>query len=362
MRALLRPVSLLVLAAPVLLWAAVLYRSGGATYVFEAFVNNTLGRAVNVRFDVAGVAQLPYGDVNSPQVWWYYPARLGSLAGAAVLLLPCVVSALFRRGPAERGPRTRVSALALCFAVVPLVVLSFSSQKGVHHLGSCTSGFVLAGALWLDRRTRRLDRRELPAGLRRAATAVLLLAPLALVSTLLGQPATPGAASAAAVAAGVAGLVVAIAVLRCGSRAAAVHVFLAGAMAVMVVRGSLGFTDEDDLRFLEFPTWLAREVGSRPVALFAAGDGDLGVFCWALGRDVVPLSQPEDARTFFDSPQSRLCVARDELTGQLLEDQPGWVVFATGGNGVRSYSVLANAAAAAELPAPSVPPPFARQR
>lgn len=359
-RALLRPASILVLSAPVSIWAAVLYEAGGTTFVFEAFVNNSLGRALSVRFDVAGVANLPYGDVNSPQVWWYYAKRLPSLFGPGLLLLPFVAAGLFRGRLRERGPRTRTAALGFCFALVPIFLLSFSSQKGVHHLGSCTSGFALATALWADRRMQQLDHPRPPAWLRYAAAAVVSLAPLALGASLLGQPSDRVGVVAAIVVAALAGTLVAVVALKHAAWRIAGHSILGAVMAILVVANSLGNADADDLHFLDFPRWLASEVGSREVALLAGGDSDLAAFSWALRRNVVRLHHPGDLRAFFDSEEPRLCVVRDMRTEQILEDPPGWASFATGGNGARTYTVLANAAAATELTEPRSPPPFAR--
>ena len=333
--ALLRPTSILVLLAPVALWSVVLYAHGGETFLFEAFVNNTLGRFVNHRFVAAGIETLEYGDVNGPSEPWLYLARLPSLAGASFLLLPFAVHEAWRNKIRERGPRARLLALALCFALVPPILLSFSSQKGVHHLGSCTTGFAVAGALWFHRHAVRRDRRDAPAWTTRACAGVAWLAPVLLVGALLGFPSTLGLAIGVGVVVCVAGLATAVLVARAGSRRLAAHCALTVLILAAIVSRSPGGTDDEDLQFTAFPEWVHAEIGSRQIGLYGAGESDLGVFCWSMQAEHDALRDLDEVTAYLLVDTPRYVVTRAPAHEEVTGADASFQVIAVGGNGDR---------------------------
>jgi len=357
LRALLRPGSIVVLALPVLLWAAILYADGGRAYLLEAFVNNSVGRFLHLRLEAAGTQGLPYGDVGGAREWWYYVTRLGSLAGPATLVLPFAVAAIARARPQARGARTRLAVWGLCLGLVPPLLLTFSSQKGVHHLGSCATGFALLGAVWLG---RYLPRRTADPRLESWAVPIALLAPIALVATLFGLPCTRPQVVAGTAVGLVPMLVVAFVSLRRRNWSAAVYGTLAWVMTLIVLTQSPGWTDEEDRRFLEFPRWLEAEIGDRPLAWHNLGDSDLGAICWTLRRELIPLSSPSEMAAYLAAEEPRFVVVREPL--------PAWpdaagirpIVFASGGCGDRLYTVFTNAGGVRVQSAPTRPPPGAR--
>ncbi len=357
-RALLWPSSIAVLVLPIALWAAVLYADGGETFVFEAFVNNTLGRFLNHRFMVAGVETLEYGDVNSPSETLHYLRRIGSLAGASVVLLPFVLLALRRVRVRKRGSRTRLAALAVCFALVPPIVLTFSSQKGVHHLGSCTSGFAIAGALWLHRHAVRRDRCDLRPWTSRATATLAWLAPVLLALTLFGLPATLTQSYVIGVAVGLAGIALSLVVLRAGSRRLAAHCVLATLMLAALLSRSPGGSDPADVRFTAFPNWVRAEIGARPIGIFGHGETDLGVFAWAMESEHDSLRDVEEVARHMDADGPRFCIVRGENHRRDVEAlDPTYRTLAIGGNGSRTYALVANAAAARAHRPSGRPPP-----
>ena len=304
-RALFRPASLLLLALPVAAWAWALHAAGGMAYVAEAFFNNSIGRFVGIRFDIAGTGALPYGDVNRPQEWWFYFARSASMAGPSLLALLFWFRGGWRTAFRARGRRGRAASLALCFALVPPLLLTFSSQKGVHHLGSCSSAFALAGGLAAARLLRRRPFGRGPA------------VPLAL--------------------AGVLGV-------------------LAGILVGVELR-------EEEPEIPRLGRWLRAEVGERDFAIAGWGDADLGGLSFAMDRVITPLTGGVQAAEFLDRDKPAFCLlgrgTLKKFPGAVGE--PGGVgVFSTAAADGRRYTLLANGPALLETPSPGTPPPPTR--
>ncbi|MCB9897013.1 MAG: glycosyltransferase family 39 protein [Planctomycetes bacterium] len=357
-RALLRPASWLALCLPIALWAALLYRDGGATYVAEAFLNNSLGRFVGIRYDVAGTLALPYGDVNGDSSSWDYLRSLNAVLGLSLLVVPFLAAALLRRGPRLRGPRMRIAAMALCWAVIPVVVLLFSRQKGTHHLGSCTSGFAVAAALALSARLRPQAGRPPPAWAHTWTTSLALVAPLVFLgSVAVGKPDLLTASLAGALLALVAAWGAAALWRRRHRFEAACGV--AAALAGGVLLGYAAHETTVDEGPSRAARWLADELHGEPLAIYRWGDSDLGTFAFVLDRDVAPLGAADDVRAFLARDEPAYCIVRGDAPLLRAEDgaAPPGGVFARVTGGGRRYQILANAPALSRHPAPSTPPP-----
>ncbi len=375
-RALLRPWAIALLLLPHALWALVLYSSGGSTYVFEHFINNTVGRALHHRFDFGGTLDLDYGDVGNTYDWYYYIRRMPTSALPAVLAVPAALLAQRRRGGLRAiDPESRLMALCVCWGGVPPLLLSFSSYKGRGHLAASTAALVIIGALWIARRTREaLAQRD--ASISMASVALLYgLAPLTVIAGAFGAPATRDGAHVL--------LGIAIAVAIVGLTAAlyrrapwiAAWTLVAGLTVGYVIDFSPGLlrAADNDHSMDAASIWVAGEVETHPVAVYYprvkprrgtdrigwSGEEQVGVLSYWLGRPVVRLRTDADIRAYLDSPVPAYFVAHRHRPSDLKwprgEEGVGW--SATACNDDDAFVLIANGAAAAMRSGPLAPPP-----
>ncbi|MBN2491359.1 MAG: glycosyltransferase family 39 protein [Planctomycetes bacterium] len=360
-RALVWPPALLLLLGPLALWALRLYLAGGLPFVLEAFVNNTLGRFVHFQFELPETAQLSYADVGDTSPWWYYLHKALTLAGPSLFGLPFALHAL-ARGRFGRGARGRLARIALCWAVVVPVLLSFSGQKGIHHIGACTSGFVILVVLWLDRWLRTRTRRPVCATAGTLAMAAVAAAPVALAVNLAGGLATMTAVVVASISVGILGLAAACVAFLTGSGRLVAFGLGGAAIAFLVVGFSPGAVARTDRQrsLGPFAAWLAEESEGTRVGVYFEGDHVLGAVAFALDQPVTPVLTLEEARGFLESERASLLVVPDVVCAAILEAAGGpadVAVFARGGNASRRIVVVANRAALVRRPEPTNPPP-----
>jgi 4-amino-4-deoxy-L-arabinose transferase-like glycosyltransferase len=353
LKRLFHPVSLLLLLAPVALWGWMLYRTGGMTYFAEAFLNNSLGRFASFRFEAADIAALPYGDVgdvgkdNEPWDWWFYITRLGSLAGPALLVLPFVLARFGRRDAIRAGPRARLVGLCLCQALTPLLVLSFSGQKGVHHLGSVSTAFALAGALWLD---ARLPKHERSGGLSRMALiALMTLAPLALAASLLGLLDLYTHIVVAFVMVVALLLVAGVLLIRERRWKGLIAGFLVSIMTVTILASSRGRYEDEDLQLLDYPEHVTAFVGETPMGFFGAGESALAIFSWAGERDITWIRNWEALTEYLLADGPRVVVLRQRKLDNMPEELASCSVIDRSEEGSKAFVVLGNPGAVAQL-------------
>ena len=365
-KGLIRPTTLLLLVGPLLLWAFRLHAAGGGPYVFEAFINNTLGRFLHVQQTLPGGVSLPYSDVGGVTPGWYYLFKLPVLSGLSLLLLPKALRSL--RNGALAPHRARAVGLALVFSITPLVLLSLSEQKGVRQVVASATGFALVGAVFLDQRLRR-SRRRRPAATAAATAAVTrtvtihaTLPLFVLAAALTGAiPDVPALLTASLLVA-VAGLAVALRARRhprllalalCGSLQAGIVLGMSPAAAAIT----------DDERSLEpFGAWVAEVSADSAVGLYFDGDASLGALALALDGRLVPLFDFDALTAFLADERPALAVIQTDFARKLTKLQGGrvdWHEIGRGGNLSGTWIVWANDAARRAHPAPRPPAPFA---
>jgi 4-amino-4-deoxy-L-arabinose transferase-like glycosyltransferase len=363
LRLIFHPLSILALVAPIAAWGLVLYREGGSTFVFEHFVNNSVGRFLHQRFDAAGVEELAYGDVGGESAACYYLWKLPVVVGPALVALVAGLWSWLRERRSLRTRRGQLASLAICYAFAPPLLLSFSSQKGVHHLGICATAWVVFAAIVVERFLRQRDRSP------RTSSALLALwlpgitAVAAMLLIAFGRPQGERAAWISI------GAVAAIGLLLAAQQFRA-HRFTIGgqsllctcaALVVLAMAPVLVREDDSDRSADIFARWLAHEVGDRPLGCLAHSDGDLGAFSFALGRPVVPIESTSDLARFLACDEPRFCVGPlDDLrtiAAALLENGRAREL-AAGGTETLAFLVCANPRA--RLLA-SEPPPWSRE-
>jgi 4-amino-4-deoxy-L-arabinose transferase-like glycosyltransferase len=375
--ALLRPASIALLLLPHVLWGLVLFHAGGTTFVFEHFVNNTLGRVLHHRFTVAGTDALPYGDVGPAYAWHHSLSEVLLGALPAALVVPFAVAQQHARGGfSARDAQSRLLALALCWACVPPILLTFSAYKGRGHLGASSAALVVVAALWLARGLRRggADVDPAPRWTRVGVAGVYALAPVLLAAEFFGLPATP--TGARIVLAGVAAIAAtgATAALVSRLRGAAVDFVLAGLAVSYVADFSPGANLEDDgARSIDaVAKWVAHEAGDAPIGVYfprvdvkrddigLADEQAVATLTYWSGRPVTVLRTPDQTDAFLRQSAPAYfvsCTPKGTTSAWLSrEDAVGW--SAAGGNRGDAYTLVANRAAALRRASPSEPPPI----
>ncbi len=362
-KGLVHPLALTLLFGPLMLWCIQLYATGGLPYIFESFINNSIGRFLHFQFPLPGDLQLPYADVGGTRPWYYYPVKAPEMIGPAVIFLPFAAVA-FWRGHLGSGPQIRMARMAICWAVVPLLALSFSAQKGVHHLGASFTGFIIFSALWLE----NLFRKDSPKPYARIGfwltVASGIAAPIALgVSWLDGFDLMP-ALITAAVAVGAIGLASLMVNYRRRHFRLGTWGLSAAVMALFVIGFSQAPVAKSDSRrsISAFAQWVASETAGCPVGVYYDGDHTLGAFAFALNGAAVPLRSIADVANLLSSATASYCVIplyQQKSITRAIEKNIELNVFAIGGNQSKRFVVLANSRAIGLRPTFTQPPPFA---
>jgi 4-amino-4-deoxy-L-arabinose transferase-like glycosyltransferase len=375
LRALFRPMSIALLVLPHALWALVLYDSGGATFVFEHFVNNTVGRVLHRRFDVAGTHSLPYGDVGPSYSWYYCLTTIPQGALPAMLAVPFAVAAQRARGGLRaRDPESRLLSLALCWGCVPPIVLTFSTYKGRDHLGASCAALIVVGALWLARRLPDVGKPPAPKWALAGVMSLYATAAALVIAAFFGVPATRAGALV------VVGVVGAVAVLGIAAsllarRTALAVWFLVSALSAVIVADfspGANVKDERSNSMDAVAVWVAHEARDAPVGVYwpityyktdeigAADEQTVGSLSYWIGRPVVALQTPEQVRSFLRGTGPAFFVVRraqddPPQTWPATDPSVGWT--ATGRNDDADFTLVANRAAAAIRAGPSETPP-----
>ena len=379
LRALFRPSTLAALLAPHLAWGLVLYRDGGWTFVFEHFVNNTIGRVLHVRYEVEGTGDLAYGDVGVPYPWYYFLKTIPLGALPAVLMVPSAIASQRARGRFRaRDPASRLVALGLCWGCVPPLLLSFSTYKGRDHLGAGTTALVVVGAIELARRLPDPWAPGAPRGALAGVCATYALAPLVALAGFFGRPATEAGVRAIFGLAGAALVLGLAAAWRARRPGIAVWSLLAALAVAFVADFSPGSNLRDDARNTLDPVarWVADEAGDLPVAVYyprgveepdeigRAHEQVIGSLSYWLGRPVTRLRTQAEVSDFLADGAPGYVFARQDRDHRLEwpagEAGVGWL--AVGGNRDDAFLIVANRARARLRPAPATQPPDAGAR
>jgi 4-amino-4-deoxy-L-arabinose transferase-like glycosyltransferase len=157
-RGLLSPGPMLIFLVPVAVWVYLYYREGGVPYLYEHFVNNTVGRFLRVHFTVPG-ASFPHADLGNRAPWHFYLSSLPRMVGLAAVVLPLALwderIAIGQLRPScQRQGRgdADLRLLLVLWVLLPALCLSFSCIKETSYvLPSYSAAAVLVGC-WLDRR------------------------------------------------------------------------------------------------------------------------------------------------------------------------------------------------------------------
>lgn len=152
LRRLVAPLPLVIFFAPVCAWLALFYREGGIPYLHEHFVNNIVGRFLQIHFELPG-AQFYHTDLGHRLPWYFYLQSLPEILGPWILLLPFATwDAAAAVGRGIRGD-ARFLAFLLAWAFVPVFVFSFSGIKERTYLLPSYSAMALLVGGWLLDRT-----------------------------------------------------------------------------------------------------------------------------------------------------------------------------------------------------------------
>jgi len=149
---------ILLFIVPVTTWLCLFYREGGLIYFHQLFVHNVVGRFLKVLFVFSG-SRLHNIDLNKITPWHFYLTTLPTIVGGAIVILPLTIwdaiqqtVASLRHRTQNRDMQADTKLLLLIWAIVPVLLLSFSATKQKTYIfPSCAAMAILVGA-WLDKR------------------------------------------------------------------------------------------------------------------------------------------------------------------------------------------------------------------
>ena len=182
--------TLLFFLVPVGIWLWFFYQEGGIYYLHEHFINNTIGRFLHKNIHLPG-SPITIFDVGNSSPWSFYLERSPNMFGAALVLIPPALGEIYRifrlpfpviRKPkllltvwdALTAPRREIApeerdllVYLLCWALVPIILLSVPALKEVTFVLPSYAGIALLCAWYLDDRLdlSSLNDREIRRGL-----------------------------------------------------------------------------------------------------------------------------------------------------------------------------------------------------
>jgi 4-amino-4-deoxy-L-arabinose transferase-like glycosyltransferase len=147
---LLTPVNLLIFLVPVGTWLLLYYREGGIAYLHEHFVNNILGRFLQVQFQLKGV-HFYHTDLGHRLPWYFYLQVLPEILGLWTVGLPVALYYIVKIRHSVAPHEKSVIGFLLIWAFLPLFILSFSGIKERTYILPSYTAMALLIGYCLDR-------------------------------------------------------------------------------------------------------------------------------------------------------------------------------------------------------------------
>lgn len=156
--------TILMFLIPAGLWIFLFWADGGLYYLYEHFINNTVGRFLHHQFQLAGSPDY-FTDVGNDSPWHFYLGRMpamfalalipGFAAGAGELLrrfMPQWNSRVSRiLAPYPRADRSAEWRLYLwIWFLIPLILLSVPAAKEVTYILPGYAALALLSMEWLE--------------------------------------------------------------------------------------------------------------------------------------------------------------------------------------------------------------------
>jgi len=146
------PLPMLIFIVPVGIWIYLYYRQGGLPYLYEHFVNNTIGRFFRIHMELEG-AKFYHTDLGNREAWHYYISNLPRMLGPALAVIPfTIIEATKKSRPIKnkQDSTNQTYCFLLIWAIIPSIILSFSSIKATSYLLPQYTAIALLTAAWLD--------------------------------------------------------------------------------------------------------------------------------------------------------------------------------------------------------------------
>jgi len=297
-RKLLSPLPAAVFLLPVGIWTWLFYMEGGLPYLHEHFVNNILGRFLQMHFEFSG-SHFYHTDLGHRLPWYFYLKVLPEILGPWTATLPFAAALTIIKIKNDAGGKDRsFFVLLLIWSFLPMFLLSFSGIKErTYILPSYAAMAILTGYL-LDAAVSSLDKTG-----KGEIRWLMLVFPFAALNLFFGDlPPRLFLVLAAAIGAFPAGyllyslarkrfstaLYVFIALMLCGLIASSSPTLLYAAYKRRCYRG------------LACETWAI--VGENPLYLYRPSDNIRGSVCFYGERTVRELDLPEQVKEVMDRP------------------------------------------------------------
>lgn len=296
LRELVSPLPMLVFLVPVTAWICLYYWEGGTAYLYEHFVNNTIGRFFHVHFVVPGM-NFHNTDIGKQRPWHFYLSNLFRIAGVAAAILPLAlldewkeIRRLRRSSAVQCRSQADLSILLILWALLPPIVLSFSCAKETSYILPSYSAIAVLAACWVDRRLTQ-------AGFDGYSGVgwLVVVVPFAAMSLLLSEMPMRFYLLFAL------GLFIPIAVLLAflfyrRMFVAGTFLTLAMALSAAMVYHSPRVMLQRDGCYLSFARHVWAEVGAVSLFLYRPNDPIRGSIPFSLNRTVREIDTPEQLR------------------------------------------------------------------
>lgn len=291
LRKLLSPLPLLLFLVPVCAWLALFYREGGVPYLYEHFVNNILGRFLQIPFELPD-ARFFHTDLGHRLPWHFYLSTLPEIMGPWVAFIPFAAWKAVRAARRGGGDEAQAAMLLIVWAFLPGFLFSFSGIKErTYILPSYTALALLVGG-WLEEKTAAREG-ELWGSVWWLGM-VFPVAALSLVSPRLGSRTV--LIAAAILVLPIAGVCLVAAAKR--RFAAALFPLIAATLCALIVSIAPPVARmrhrEKCLFDLSRETW--EIVGDRALYLYRPGDNIRGSVSFYADRTLREIDRPEELR------------------------------------------------------------------
>lgn len=160
------PLPMFLFFIPVATWIYLYYHEGGIGYLYEHFINNTIGRFFRIRFELQGV-HFYNTDLGPSAPWYFYITRSFATLGPAVVILSFVLweevkKFIVQKQPINQNkqPEGNLFIFLLIWAILPAFLLSFSLTKCVSYIAPSYAAIAILVGYWLDKSLSQRDEKK----------------------------------------------------------------------------------------------------------------------------------------------------------------------------------------------------------
>jgi 4-amino-4-deoxy-L-arabinose transferase-like glycosyltransferase len=311
------PAPLLVFFVPVAFWVILYYRDGGSTYLYELFINNTIGRLLQLKsaLPITRAYDLDFGPQHP---WYYYIQVLPEIMGPWILALPFALWQCVRtiKNRSEEWNGT-FSLFILIWAFLPVFVLSFSSVKERTYILPSYPAIAALVGCWLDTKLLTVEKE-----IWKGVGWFWMVFPFVLLSLLFSHL-SPVAFIVIAVCMVLVPLIFLIRMLVKRRFTEGTYLFFSILLCFLITISTPNvlFLRYERLCYIPFAVEALRRAGDHPLYIYQPRDTLRGTIPFCAKRTILELDRAVDLRKVLEAPSQSFVVMRERVYKKFVDDR-----------------------------------------